>query len=68
MSHGTSHRHLTDVVLVFWGLHLHFGFVFTIHDTIGRGMTCDDVTMNSFVFSCESHWDVTKSVVFLESH
>ena len=68
MSHGTSHGRLTDVVLVFWGSHLHFGFAFAICDMIGHGMTCGDVMMNYFAFSHESHWDVTKSVVFLESH
>ena len=39
-----------------------------IHDTIGRGMTCGDVTMNSFAFSHESHWRMTKSVFILELH
>ena len=38
-----------------------------IHDMIGHGMMCGDVTMNSFTFSRESHWYVTKSVAFLES-
>ena len=33
-----------------------------MRDTIGRGMTWDDVTMNSFTFSRESCWRVTKSV------
>ena len=46
---------------------LHSQFVFAIRDTIGHGMTCGDVTTNSFMFSCESHWCVTKSVAFLES-
>ena len=41
--------------------------MFPIHDTAGHGMTCGDVTMNSFMFSYESHWYVTKSVMFLES-
>ena len=30
-----------------------FGFAFAIRDAIGRGMTCGDVMMNSFVFSRE---------------
>ena len=43
-------------------------FAFAIRDTIGRGMTWGDVTMNSFAFLLESCWRVTKSVAFLESH
>ena len=45
----------------------HFAFAFVIRDTIRRGMTWGDVTMNSFTFSRESCWRVTKSVAFLES-
>ena len=53
MSHRASHGRLTDVAFVFYGSHLHFGFAFTIHDTIGHGMTWGDVTTNSVAFSCE---------------
>ena len=55
--------HLTDIS---WMSHWFLGFAFMIHHTIGHGMMCGDVMTNCFTFSCESPWDVTKSVAFLE--
>ena len=57
--------HLTDVSHM---SHWFLGFAFAIRDMIGCGMMCGDITTNSFTFSLESCWDVTKSVAFLESH
>ena len=34
-----------------------------IRDMIGHGMTWGDVMTNSFMFSHESHWYMTKSVM-----
>ena len=51
----------------FYGSCLCFGFMFMIHDTIGCGMMCGDIMTNSFEFSRESRWDVTKSVACIES-
>ena len=34
--------------------------MFMICDMIGHGMTCGEITMNSFIFSHESQWDMTK--------
>ena len=45
---------------------VHIYSLLAIHDTIGCGMMYGDVTMNSFVFSCESCWYMTKSVTFLK--
>ena len=54
MCHGMSHRHLMDIMLVFLGFGLCFGFAFAIRDMIGHGMVWGDVTTNSFAFSHES--------------
>ena len=62
---------------MFWSSHIgfrvrisgpcsHLKFAFMIHDMIGRGVICGDVMTNSFMFSQDSCWHVTKSVVFLE--
>ena len=74
MCHDVSlaHGHLVVVVFIsgfafrvhvcVYGLHLQFA----ICDTIGCGVTCGDITMNSFTFSRESHWHMTKSVMLLK--
>ena len=64
MSHGSRVRFRVRVTCS----RSHLAFAFVIRDTIGRGMTWGDVTMNSFAFSRESRWRVTKSVASLESH
>ena len=64
MSRGSRIHFLARVL----GLHSHSWFTFAIRDTIGCGMSCGDVTTNSFMFSLESRWYITKSVAFLESH
>ena len=51
----------------FSGSHSYLWFAFAIHDMIGCGMMWGDIMMNSFTFSCESHWHMTKSVALLES-
>ena len=72
-----AHKHLAVVVFAFRfalrvRVHVHGSrsrsqFAFAIRDMIGRGMTWGDVMTNSFTFSHESCWRVTKSVAFLES-
>ena len=49
------------------GLHSCLQFALTIRDMIGCGVMWGDVTINSFMFSYESHWHVTKSVTLHES-
>ena len=69
MSHMTCH----DVLLAYGHL-MRVIFHFRVHvgncwvhilslDTIGHGMRWHVITKNSFMFSCDSYWHVTKSIM-----
>ena len=67
LAHKMSHSSRVHCRIHISGLCLYLQFAFAIHDMIGHGVMCGDIMMNSFTFSRESHWYMTKSVAFLES-